>query len=831
MSKPSSQESAPKATDGSPLWKRAWVLPAAFGLLALLVLLPTLWTQPAENIYPVSGDSEKYDNAAEGWARFIHDLPSLAPKFFQGGLSEEEQAEYRFDEGLLQHAPAYVVSVGNLYAFGFPRPDSGRILTVVFVGLTVALLVFWSQRRFGTAAAIIFGLLFVFWPSHIWFGNAIMTEMATAFFLAVGLVALDETRERGFRGRAVGGALLAIALLVKFSLRWFFVPILLVDFLLAWKERDRMRLLGARFAGFLAVSAVWFGFLAMAGLPADPPAVRKDGPLWFFRGNYVPDLGFESVGLGDVTPEKIIPIIKKHGEAPESDRLRLIYTEALLTTIKSDPVSWLGLVAAKVRWFWTLPGCNDDVFTWFGRIPPPARFQVVVVFLMLIGMGTSLYRGGRGTLPALAALGLTGVHALSHMVTRYNVPAIALMLPYAGLGAVTLFHLARARLGGQLQRKEWIVLGLAALFWFLDVVLGRDMWVGLGQDWRTAANLQLTFAFLGLLGLAAFLFLRLRRSGVGFWPPLGAAAVVLLVAGSTWGDRYVDPERDRWACRLSKPGDKVIQQIDLPENLGWNAFRRAEILIDMAQDPGSTIGCVVRVNGEVARVYREELTNPEEDYTFDEHIHVVQKRWDRVRRDLEKRLVHQRRRNPDAGMKDYRQWFRVPIEIAWVEGREDVIIEIELTEASGGGLRIFGDSDVDLSNTTYRSIRMPAFLENPYDASTYKFTFFATDRERADVRFVTDHRLYSPAARGWFVRDGQDHGEDLSPARGSQKGEFRVRLRAQLLGRYVYREKEEGGRKPTWAVFPREGDRPMSASDVRLSASRREIFVDGWRTF
>jgi hypothetical protein len=94
-------------------------------------------------------------------------------------------------------------------------------------------------------------------------------------------------------------------------------------------------------------------------------------------------------------------------------------------------------------------------------------------------------------------------------------------------------------------------------------------------------------------------------------------------------------------------------------------------------------------------------------------------------------------------------------------------------------------------------------------------------------------RLRSPKTNAEFVRAGRSLGADRSPSPGKQLGEYRVRLRLGLLGAYVDREDPEkpGRRRPTWAVYPKEGDRPVDPEDLRSLAARRDLFFDGHFTY
>jgi hypothetical protein len=264
------------------------------------------------------------------------------------------------------------------------------------------------------------------------------------------------------------------------------------------------------------------------------------------------------------------------------------------------------------------------------------------------------------------------------------------------------------------------------------------------------------------------------------------------------------------------------------------AVRAAEISIDMMEDAGTRPEVIVRVNGTPVGHFSEGLENPNEDYLLDKAVHAVQDRYLRIEKAYQNRLEeYVLRRHPDADLSYFRQWFRIPVRVDSVQAGQEVVIEIELVDGHGGGVTVFGDAEIDregMKHGVSRKIDVPAFLQNPYELSTYQFVLFGTDRMKADVRFTRPLGLYSASAEGAFLRDGKPLGKDLSPARGLQRGEYRVRFRTQLHGYYV-RRKRGDRTTPTWAVFPSADEHPVSADVLRVLSARRDSFFGGWRSY
>ncbi|MEZ4651724.1 MAG: phospholipid carrier-dependent glycosyltransferase [Candidatus Eisenbacteria bacterium] len=872
------------ATDSS---LRRYLVPAALALLVLLVLVPNVFFLPSENLYAVQSDSEKYDTAAMGVAHFVEDLPTALPKLFGGEFSDEERERYDWGSGILQHAPSYVVPLGITYSLLGHSHRAGRMLTVFLTAAAAFLLVLWTERRFGKSAAALAGVLFAFWPAHVYFGTAIMTEMPILFWVVAAIVGLESTRgdegadeggkpdRRSFLARAIafsrreiwpvasGGMLVALAALSKFSLLYVVVPFLVVDALERGRRPGWLAFALSRLAGLVVVFVIWGAFLAGADLPRQGISAGYESNLFLFRGNYAEDRGFETVGLGDANVPVLVDAIRKNtlesaGKMEETEYIGAVFRDALRASIRQDPTGWLALLGAKANWFWTRPAVSADVNTWFGRIPPPTRLQRVLVLLGLVGIGGVVLGARLGFLPLLFVTYLMALHAGTHLVGRYNIPAVALMLGYAAGGGVLLvrsvvraFRRAAedgedgrlaagssilgpwARRGSVLRSPRTVLLAFAFAFLLLYVFVPRDVWVSAGVGPASAALLHAFTWFAVCLAVGAWWFLRLRGSAP--WPrALGVALLPVVVGLLATAEVRADRDPDAWGARLSKPGDTIVQRLVLPADVEWRAVTRAEVTIDMLADAGTKPVVVVRLDGRELRRYDDGIVNPDEDYLTDARVHAAQNRYQRVFSTYEDQLdSYVRHRYPEAGRDFFPQWFRIPVEVDSIRGRTEVAIEIELIDPRGGGVTVFGDGEVGESprKGPSRRVYAPAFLENPYELSVYQFRLFASERAQAEVRLTRPLDLYSSSAAGAFIREGRPLVGDLSPARGTQQGEFRVRLNTKLRGYYVYRERGKPDLDPVWAVFPRQDEPPVSATDVRHLSARREDFFSGWRSY
>lgn len=822
---------------------RPWAAPACVAVLALALTLPNLWG-PQDRLYPLQGDSVEYQEAAQGVGRFLEELPDAAGKMLRGRFGEAERRRYGFDGWILQHATSYVASLGALYSSTGGVPASGRALTAFFFAAAAALLFLLTRGSFGVPSAVIATALFLFWPAHIYYGTAIMTEVPMIFFALAAAAALEWTREsRSPAAIVLGGVFLAIVALAKVTLRLVIVPALLLDLLPRLRQAGSVRHLLLRIAGVVVVLGLWGGFLRLAGMPGDPRTADGETDLWIYRGNYVPDQGFETVGLGDVATPEILRALRATEDLPLSEQRKEGYRLAWRKTISEYPKRWVALVFSKLGWFWTYPAVKEDVGTWFGSLPPPIRLQPILVLLGALGVSLVLLRGWGGLLPALFALYLSAVHASTHLVSRYDIPAVALILPYSAYAGYRLVAgIARAfreRTGGLLSGGGTAVFGAAIpalLASGVAVATGRDVWRSLlGIEPGAAQSLQ-TWVTAAALGLWMLPVVRLHRlSGHRWGRSILAAAIFpgLLCLVQT-AQRYGDRDPDQFKARLEREGDCVVQTIALPPDLRWASVKDAEICLDLlpSVQPGYTVA--VRVNGREVRRFTGRLESRPEDFLLDPVVHAVQDRYARVERALKS---HEegflRARYPETGYEYYRQWYRVPVPIDLVRGQDSVRVELEFLSARGTGwVDCYGDEIIQRTREGRREIEAPAFLENPYELSSYRFALFASDREKADARLIRPMRLWSPAASSSFLRDGRRL-PDLSPARGRQTGEYRIRLRLGLEGRLVYRPDpdEPGESEEVWAVHPRPDDRPLNPDDIRVLSARRNRFFGGHRTY
>ena len=95
------------------------------------------------------------------------------------------------------------------------------------------------------------------------------------------------------------------------------------------------------------------------------------------------------------------------------------------------------MVVAKAGIFWRFPAIKIDVRAGPLELPPPARIQPALAIAALLGFVLCLGSRTRRCLPAAIPIYLTLLHAATHLVSRYNIPAMPFAFVY-GSGAVGL---------------------------------------------------------------------------------------------------------------------------------------------------------------------------------------------------------------------------------------------------------------------------------------------------------------------------------------------------------------------------------------------------------
>jgi hypothetical protein len=739
----------------------------------------------------VEGDSAKYHTIAQGFARLYgHPIEGLR-LWISRAATPEDLRRYGFDSWVLQHAPAYTAYLGLGYLLGGDPVAAGRRMTTLLFVAGALLLYLLARDLFGPWPALGAALLYLFWPANWMYSAAVLTEVPVAA-AAIGTAFVMHRTAHASRPRSwlLGGLAIGVLILTKTTLRFLAVPWILLE---AFVDRSPGR--GAvlrrgiwRLAGYGAVQAVWLIFLWGFHLSPNPLAQSGDDWLWIYRGNYVPDRGWETVGIGDAYTPELIEGSRRAEGAPQDRAKGMVYRTAFQATLREYPGGMAALVLAKAGIFWRFPAVKTYVDAGPIGLPPPARIQPAIAVAALLGFALCIGAGSRRCLPAVFPIFLTALHAATHLVSRYNTPAIPFAILYAtGAASILVPHI-------------------------------RALYRARREKGGMRAALARVLPFRGALP----------------WVRVAVFAVPLLLLAA--GARANDPDPDQGRIRLSRPGDAVRLVLELPEETGPEPFVAADLRLDLLASPRGSITTSIRLNGtEVAR-WEDRPPSDSTAFLLDREVNRQDGRYRRVLRSIDRDLngsVRRHRGMRNAGYDSYRQWYRIPVDPAQAFAENPVTIEIAVLASRGGWIDLFSDRKAPAAatgrggsgdgNPPSRVIEMPAFFDNSYEISNYRFDALCSDRSLADSRLIRPVRIVS-ARRGAERIDAGGRARPMA-------GEPRIRLRGKLAGAYALTRADNGRVEPVWAADTAQAGRLLTPDEIRFLQADRDRYFSGFINF
>jgi 4-amino-4-deoxy-L-arabinose transferase-like glycosyltransferase len=812
-----------------PRFAIAFLIAGAFGAAHLL--------HPGSDVLPITADSAKYHALAQGVERLIHEQ-GLLQDLLRDRLPSAERDSLGIDRWEFQHAPAYVVPLGIAYAVLPNNAGTGRALALLLYAASAGLIVLLGRYLLGRRLPWVAFAGYLLYLPFLYYGLGIATEPHATFTLLLVCWLLVRFHRRPGRSRALPAGLgLALLFLAKTTFRALAVLILLGE-IVALARKRRWPQLGRLALAAVVPVGLWFGALALAGAPLNPLAQTGEQALWLYRGNYVPDQGWETVGLGDA----LGPELREAGDAAarrwpaglsEGEYVREMYSRGFRLTLAHYPVEWILLVWKKFGLFWTTPAIKIYLQGFFGAWPVPRWLHALLFPLGLLGVAVAARRMPHLWMPAALVLGVSGIHAVSHLVARYQLPVLPIWFIYALLGSKAILVTGR-----RLVRRDgfrgvrqlpwgWLIVGVVAC-----LVGGLLAGAPLPTSRATARVLYGIGAL--LCGLCAFATLpmlraaglRVRPVGRYRWQMLWLAPLLFCVAMT--GRFLSERDWDQFHCTLDRPGQALVQRIRIPtEDLARaGGVDSAWVEIDMIRSPKGSFRLDLLLQGQPVKTFRDTLEGRYAAFLFDSETHAVQDRYRRVAQVYDSYVrgyLNRRHGDESIGFDYFRRWVKVGIPLEAL--RADTLeVELRLVEASDGAwVKIYADRGSGVG--VAQRCEGPAIGENPFEHSSYRAEFFAGDREKMDARLIRPRTLKSP----WVQSLRREHGrltEDLAPGWGRRAGDLRVRLHLRLAGRMVVRE-ADGQLKRVWTAKPRVGDRSLSADEMRQFQWWRDEFFDG----
>lgn len=353
----------------------------------------------------------------------------------------------------------YVLYLTGVYALFGVHPIAARLIQAVLTGILQPLLT-WSiaRRLFSPRVALVAPALSCFYPYFVFYGGALMTEslyiVAILWILDIALAMTGASpgsctvagvRAWIFLGLACGMAALfrqVFLLLVPAVLAWIAWRLLYVDRSLAARQA------ACRFALSIAVLLACIVPWTVRNYRAFGAFVllNTNSGFAFFWGNhpvhgtdFIPILPSERYGA--LIPEELRGL----NEAEMDSALR----QRGLRFVRKDPLRYVLLSVSRAREYFKLwPEAGSSLGSNWARV---LSFGLILPLTLwgMLRLVISRFREKEtcadSVVPGASLLVLTGgLYTLLHLMTwtliRYRLPVDAMFMPFAALGALSLYE-------------------------------------------------------------------------------------------------------------------------------------------------------------------------------------------------------------------------------------------------------------------------------------------------------------------------------------------------------------------------------------------------------
>jgi 4-amino-4-deoxy-L-arabinose transferase-like glycosyltransferase len=347
-----------------------------------------------------------------------------------------------------------------------------RMLTAqaILGGLLVPLSMLLSRRLFGDRAAVLTGLITAFYPDFVAFSHYLWAENLFVVLTTAGFAAVVWAQQTGRRlAAAAAGAIFGLATLTRET---GFVTAAACGIWWVWTASC-----GARRRAFLRCVLM----LAVMASTILPWTIRNYRVL----GGFVPvsTVGWMALSEGNILdpddwlhPNRDLLLRYRTSQGKIKDELkRMEYSrEVGLELIRSEQPTWFfkKFIRTSALMF------SPDSFLFkkisrgtYGDVPLEVIRVLLVVavlsYIFVIAAGTlgiaAAPDRGRRLLPCLVVGGLFLVHLVANASSRYRLPFIPLLIPYASYALIRWRYIRH-----DLRRRRWIA-PVVLLLWFSTV--------------------------------------------------------------------------------------------------------------------------------------------------------------------------------------------------------------------------------------------------------------------------------------------------------------------------------------------------------------------------
>lgn len=370
--------------------------------------------------------------------------------------------------------PLYPYLLGAVYAVVGPEPWAMIWLQFAAGLATVALVYALARRWFGTAAGVVAAAAAVLCGPLLYYEvvllRAAFITTATLGLLLLALRAAETPTRARWLAFGIGAG---VATLLKSTFAPFAIAVAITCWWRAPARRELLRpLLVAAAGGLLVLLPVVARNLAVG---AAPFALTSVGPVTFAASNtpgYPPALGWypdpEQVAAVLHEGHTMLPVasatIARHGSV--FGWLQLLVQKGLQVLHELEIPNNTSLLYDQTVW---------TTLRWL-----PVGFALVFP-LALVGLIVALRRRLLPASYGWMLLVTVGPLVLFYVLSRFRLPLLALLLPPAAFGLLSVLTAARARAWGRLA---WMVPLLLGSAWFLARDLEPRPLVARGHNYR-----------------------------------------------------------------------------------------------------------------------------------------------------------------------------------------------------------------------------------------------------------------------------------------------------------------------------------------------------------
>lgn len=718
-----------------PFWSHLSV--AVFLVAAALILRFSFLKTPQ---LPVVWDAAGYHIQAKTFLNAFRNI-SDGPVFQKEFRRAYDMASFKGE--------VYPLFLTLVYSLGDVDAPFARLIQAVLDSLMCMLvyLISWQVFRRQTIG-IAAGLICVVYLPFVFSVGRLLTETLGIFLLVltVWLLYLGITR-RGWGFFFLGGLLTALVMVCRTTFQYI-VPFVILGLVCALKGDNWKKKLTLLFVYLFGVVIFIGPRLYYTGKIYDTCLLSgswQNGEA-VFSGVHPANQGFQAESLP--RSQELEEVVRSRPGSPRIQQSD--YYRAYILTVLRQPFHSLSIIAGKGFSFWKRP-YNDFMqtflipwlgFTWFHR---------VIFILALFGIPLSFRSWPRSSLLLAVLLYLSSMALLADLEIRYALP----VMPFLSILAACCLYFLILIIRQIVRRKHpggyVIPVLICGLLFYLSRLLTipflKDHIPFWGTD--TAHIIHEIIICLFWLSLIALVY----KSGRTIFPPrfcwLLACFPVAVMAICVRSYSSINPYWHEWAVRLSEPGRKVRQVIELPPDI--DRYRRVELKIDMLSGGGNGYDLDISVDGTPIRRYQRGLT-----MDWDHYI--------RTRRGFPIYLKYHRRK-----LGDLKQWFTVLIPKELLKGKERIAVDITLSAISGGEgdyVDIYGDYLPADNPLWYEG---PALDRNRTTLSAYKYAV------EDEWRIWEKTEIPTPA-ECLFYNGSRWQKDDLSSSPGRQDGRYRIFL-------------------------------------------------------